>query len=338
MNNFNLGEVLTKAWQIIWKHKVLWIFGILAGCGTNGTRFNFGNNVNYTQSSSQLPPDMQRQLQPFIEFLNNVNWAVVAAVFFGLICVIVLVVALLSTIGRIGLIKGAAQADAGRESLAFGELWSESMPYFWRMFWLNFLAGLPFFLIAIGAAVVAIFSVIAMTGVAQGTGSERVFIGLLPLLGGGALLICCLSLVSIVVQFIVNQAYNAIVIEDRSIIEGFTRGWDVIVKNIGPMLLMAIILLILQWIIGFLIALPLLLIFIPTIAATIFTAYAGNGLVGVPFLFALLCICIYAPVAWVLNGILQSYIQSAWTLTFLRLTVQPQTPVPNQLVDANPSL
>ena len=29
--NFNFGEVLTRAWQIIWKHKVLWIFGIWQG-------------------------------------------------------------------------------------------------------------------------------------------------------------------------------------------------------------------------------------------------------------------------------------------------------------------
>jgi len=38
------GEVLSKAWQITWKYKVLWIFGILAGCGGQ-----FGNNsFNYS--------------------------------------------------------------------------------------------------------------------------------------------------------------------------------------------------------------------------------------------------------------------------------------------------
>jgi len=43
--NFNFGEVLTRAWQIIWKHKVLWIFGFLAGCGQSGSsvRGNFGS-------------------------------------------------------------------------------------------------------------------------------------------------------------------------------------------------------------------------------------------------------------------------------------------------------
>ena len=32
----NYGEVLSRAWQIIWKYKVLWIFGILAGLGSGG--------------------------------------------------------------------------------------------------------------------------------------------------------------------------------------------------------------------------------------------------------------------------------------------------------------
>ena len=35
-----IGEVLSRAWQIIWKHKVLWIFGILASCSSS----NFGSN------------------------------------------------------------------------------------------------------------------------------------------------------------------------------------------------------------------------------------------------------------------------------------------------------
>ena len=42
--NFNFGEILTRAWQITWKYKVLWIFGILAGC-TNGGGGGGGGGV-----------------------------------------------------------------------------------------------------------------------------------------------------------------------------------------------------------------------------------------------------------------------------------------------------
>ncbi|KAA0284012.1 MAG: hypothetical protein EDM79_02345 [Chloroflexi bacterium] len=33
----DLGKILTRSWQIIWNHKVLWIFGIFAGfANSNG--------------------------------------------------------------------------------------------------------------------------------------------------------------------------------------------------------------------------------------------------------------------------------------------------------------
>ena len=56
MNNFNFGEVLTRAWQIIWKHKILWVFGILAsfargsGGGSSG-----GGNSGYQGGSGNSP-------------------------------------------------------------------------------------------------------------------------------------------------------------------------------------------------------------------------------------------------------------------------------------------
>ena len=75
----------------------------------------------------------------------------------AVVCVIVIVEIFLGTIGRIGLIKGSAEADAGAEKLTFGGLWKESTPYFWRVFWLSFLIGTPF-AIAIIAIVAALWS------------------------------------------------------------------------------------------------------------------------------------------------------------------------------------
>ena len=42
----NYSEILSRAWQIIWKHKVLWIFGILAGCANSGGGGGGGGNNN----------------------------------------------------------------------------------------------------------------------------------------------------------------------------------------------------------------------------------------------------------------------------------------------------
>ena len=47
----DFGYVLRRAWQIIWKFKILWIFGILAGCGqASGSS---GSNSSYQFSGSE---------------------------------------------------------------------------------------------------------------------------------------------------------------------------------------------------------------------------------------------------------------------------------------------
>jgi hypothetical protein len=52
----NIGEVLSRAWKITWKYKVLWIFGILAGCASGGGSGGGGNGLSYTYDQGDLPP------------------------------------------------------------------------------------------------------------------------------------------------------------------------------------------------------------------------------------------------------------------------------------------
>ena len=109
-------------------------------------------------------------------------------------------------IGRIGILKGVYKVEDGAASLMFAELWSESMPYFWRFFGLNFLIGLAFFVLLLPF----IFIAIATAG-----------IGLLCLVP----LICVLVPVGWVVNVILEQAQAAIVAEDLTMFDGFKRGW-----------------------------------------------------------------------------------------------------------------
>ena len=133
--NFNFGEVLTRAWQIVWKHKVLWIFGILAGCGRGGGGGSGGGQVR--GSGDQPFPPLEQFFQQIGQWIENNPWIV--AVLILLVIVLVIVGIFLGTIGRISLIRGTYQADGGTERLNFGELFSESMPYFWRVFGLSLL-------------------------------------------------------------------------------------------------------------------------------------------------------------------------------------------------------
>lgn len=318
--NFNFGEVLTRAWQIVWRHKVLWIFGVLAGCGRGGSRFNSSSRGGGGDGGfGQLPPEIMRIVQIIEENLTVI--LVTGCILLFLIWALTI---FLSTIGKIGLIRGTLQAEEGAERLIFGQIFSESTPYFWRMFGLSLIIAIPVLLVvaALVAGVVA-FVISASTGSDAGTFG---LIGMAPLAIG---CFCLLVPVMFVVGMVVRQAENAIVLEGLPVMPALSRGWEVFRANLGPILLMAIILAVIGLVIGFVIALPVILIVFPAVLAFL----AGNQQNWTPLIMMTIGLCIYTPILLVLNGIMTAFMESAWTLTYMRLT-RPldQAPV---IVEAN---
>jgi len=316
------GEVIKNAWKITWKFKVLWIFGILAACGTSrgGGNFNFNNNFQtngngFSNSMPNLPPAIMDQVYRLTSLFNNPTfvWKFVA-ILLAVICVIVIVEIFIGTMGRIGLIKGSAEADAGAEKLSFGELWKESTPYFWRVFWLSFLIGAPFLILFI----VLIASLIAaLIPLANNAGGSTFVLILVPLI---CIFFCVIAILGIILGFISTQAERAIVLENKSILDGFRRGWEVLTKNLGPILIIWLITVVIAFVAGIVIALPLLVVMVPLVIA--FIANMNNlNFSFTPWIVAFVCIaCAYAPISWLANGILMTYVQSVWTLTYIRIT------------------
>ena len=312
MNNFNFGEVLTRAWQIIWRHKVLWIFGSRASGarGGGGGSSGGGGNSGYRTGSGDAPfsgDQFERGINQVGNFLENNLW-IILAVIVGLILLSFLFY-MLGMMGRIGLIKGVAQADKGAEHLSFGELWSESMPFFWRVFGLNFLTSL--------AVLVIIIPFVLFGVVTAGVG----FLCLLPLL-------CILIPLGWVVMVIVEQAQAAIVLEDLGMMDGFKRGWEIVKSNGVSFLIMGLILVFGGGVAAVIISLPILLAVIPIVI--------GAGALQesfTPLYIAAACCIAYFPILLFFNGILTAYIQSVWTLTYLRLA-KPKEEAP-VIIEAN---
>jgi hypothetical protein len=312
--NFNFGEILSRAWQIIWKRRVLWIFGMLASCSRGGSNVNWnfnGSNGGYGAGTPNLPP----QVEQFLEFMVR-NMVSIIAVTLAIVCVFWIVAIFLGTIGRIGLIRGTWQAETGG-NVAFGQLFSESMPYFWRVFGLALLVGLPF-LILIGGMVA---SLIALGfGASLSHGNNLPVFGLLALMPFLFLCICLLVPIGIVVSLIIRQAERAIVLEDAGVLPALSRGWEIFRSNLGPIIVMAIILAVLGVVVGFIIAIPILIVVVPSTFAFMASNMAGRAANWNALLFALTCMCILSPVLWLIRGIMVAYIESAWTLTYMQLT------------------
>jgi hypothetical protein len=311
--NFNFGEVLTRAWQIIWKHKVLWIFGILASCSQGGTRFNSGNNGSGGGSGGTGPTNLPPQLERLFETISQ-NIGAFIAIAVAVVCIFWIVSIFLGTIGRIGLIRGTWQVEGGMQNLIFGQLFSESTPYFWRIFGLSLVVGLPF-LIFFGAIVAALL-VFGISMSQSNDASAFGFLGMLPVFIG---CLCLLVPIGFVIGMIVRQAEREIVLEDASVMPSLSRGWEIFRNNLGPIIVMAIILFVITLVAGFVIAIPVLITVVPAVIAFA----AGNAENWTPMIIAGVCICLYIPVSMVLNGIVIAYTESAWTLTYMRLTRKP---------------
>jgi hypothetical protein len=305
----NYGEVLSRAWQIIWKYKVLWIFGILAGLGSGGGGGGGGggSGANYRFDGNQFRPPFgngQYFFQRLEVWIENNWWIFIVLAALALVFLAVVIV--LSTFGRIGLARGTWQADEGKEKLTFSALFAESSAYFWRVLGLNILIFLAWIVLVLALVVPSAVIAALTAGVA------------LICLGPLFILLCCLLIpLGWAVSVVVEQAIVAITCEDRSLIDGLKRGWEIFRANLGPAAIMFLILGIGGGIARFIIALPFFFTLLPLIGTAVIDggrAWMTGGII------TLVLFCLYLPIAIVLNGIVTTYTGASWTLTFRRLT------------------
>ncbi|BAJ64576.1 DUF7544 domain-containing protein [Anaerolinea thermophila] len=295
------GEVLSKAWQMIWKHKVLWIFGILAGFLSNG-----GNpDLSYREEYRSTAPNVfGYRLE---EWLNQNFWLValiVLAVF-----VLVLVLLVLGTFGRIGLVRGAWKADEGAVKLSFAELWAESGAYFWRVLGLSFLLFVVFLIVGVALGIFVVLGTVVTLGIG--------LICLLPFL-------CLLIPLAWLLQVWVEQVIVAMVGENLSIGEGISRAWQVFTAHLGEYIVMGLVLGLGSLVVRIVLSIPFLIALAPLLGAWMFNGGQVFGSTGM--VLTLVLMCVYLPVYMFLNGILTAYLGTSWTLIFRRLTGRTAQP------------
>jgi hypothetical protein len=287
----NIGEVLTRAWNIIWKNKVLWIFGLLAslagGSGGNNFRYNFEQRGGAENFPVNIPA-----------------WALVLLVLLAAVVFVIFVV--LATLGRAGLVRGAWLADSGAGTeagnrLHFGQLIRESQAYFWRVILLDVLI--------LGISLSLVLALVIPTVLTLGIAA----ICLWPLY-------CLLVPFFIVLTVIVQLAIISIVGEDRGVMDSLRRAWDVFRSNLPMMIAVGVIVAVTSAVIGFLASLPLIATLAP---AFIFFSF-GTSRVGTGALIAgILLFLLYLPILLFIQSIVTAYVETIWTVTFRRLTDQP---------------
>lgn len=333
----NYGEIFSKAWKIIKKFKALWVLGFLAACGAqsgssgssgSGYQFSGGENGSGPHPFNGEMPDWMGKMGPWHMFDNEQVWLWIVVAVIVLLVVgtfLALLTLVLRTIGRGGLAKGAWNADEGHKKVTFGEMWKFGAKHFWKvlgftgLIWLIDL-GLTLLLIV----PIAIFSI-------------------MTLLCGLVFIIPALIVLNWGLSAWFQLGVVAIAGDGMDVMEAFRHSWKLLIKNFWRIILFSLIISVGTLIVGLVMVLPFLLTVLPLIIGLA----TGADVLTVWIIITAVLFFAYIVVAIILGAILQSYLGTAWTLLYRRLTdrmgkelcsVEPVEPAAPAVEEAKPEL
>lgn len=313
-----IGKTLSNAWKLIWKNKILWLFGILAGASslisTGSYSGSGGGHSASSGSSSWLFPGSERAGSGFAHsayhnaltgaaFMENNPWIFIVI---GIVVVIltlglVVVSFFLGALGISGVIKGTKlglSQIAEDKPLSLKTIFQEVKPVYWQVILFTLLvSGAKLLLGLILGALIVGFTIVTLG------------IGLLLLLPFIFLIIP----VSFFINLLIINALIALVYEGKPIFKSFERSWRVTTSNLGEMLLLLLILTVGQFILTLIIIGPVIMSYIPFGLAFMI----GNRawMIIILIITGLLATAVTL-LGILLSGVITAYVLSAWTINY----------------------
>lgn len=291
--NFDFGEVLSQAWQIIWKHKVLWAISLLPLL----ILFLFLTVWPILVFQKNFDPD---HLSRWIEDPVTIGFIVI------IYLVIIAASMFLQITSRASVTLGIYRAAAIIQPITFVDLLKNGFQYFWRILGISFLIG-----VVITAVFFGFFTVVAT----------------LSVLTMGFAALCIQPLFILIIPFIwlvmtfMEQAESAVIADGMNAKDALRQSYELIKSNIWKYLLITIIIYVGM---GVLISLAVFPFMIPMFFLIMRNLDAGtefNNMLQIQAVFGMVIL----PVIAVVQGFSLTYMKSAMMLVYLRLTRSAQS-------------
>lgn len=279
------SRLLNRAWTIVWMHKFLIFLGVLAALGGGGGGNNFRWQMNGDNGGNQPPFTWEGA------FAGIPLWLIVFGAAFLL--ALGLIVWVVSTVARGGLIAGVDTIERGRET-TFLTAWNISWQRVWTLLGIALLPILPILLL-LAAGLTSVGTLVGFTALFRGELDFPLRTGFVVTL----VAMTCLTIpVALGLALVRNFAERACILENLGVFAAYRRGWEVLTQNLGP----AIILFLIQ------IGLSILL---------------GISMIG-PGLVMVLCFLLW-PLLLLIGGAVAAYFSTLWTLAWREWTVGNRT-------------
>ncbi len=312
-------DLIQRALKIVWKYKVLWLFGVLlaltGGGAGSGFQFTGGGGDRGNPAMWGAPPMHGGEFPDFPQF---------AAIFGTILLLCCCLLVILTIVGLI--VRYVAQAGLYRmvdeiEETGKAPTWREGFRLGWsnrtfRLWLMNLLVGIIFFL---GALILALPVLSPLLLLFSDNDGVKVFGGLLAAFFG-ILAFLLLMVVGVIVNGLRQFWGREIVLADRGIGESFASGFELVRRNFKDVALMWLLLL------GIGLAFGLLMIPV-TFFVLLIAGMIGGGIgwlmyqltdsigwavaFGAPPFLALMII----PLTFI-GGLYAAFDSAAWTLTY----------------------
>lgn len=293
----DISAIFKRAWEITWKHKGLWVLGILANCssGSSQTSSNVSRMPQYNVSGGEFP-----QIDHWLQSVPEGTWIAIGIAVIGGLILLALIFWMLAAIGNGGLIAGFQMAETG-ETVTLTSAFRKGFSYFWKLLAIQLILGLA----SLAVILPVVFGGALLSILTLGIG----LICFIPL-------ICLLIPLGIALSIYTLLTQIALIVEELDIVAAFKRAWDVFRSNLGEVIVMGLILGVGGFIVGLILAIPFILMVLPFITGLIVdtetSTIAGLSVTLIGILF-------YLPVLLLASGIMRTFITGSWTLTYRSL-------------------
>lgn len=290
----DFGELLTRAWQIAWKNKVLWAISALPIL----VSFLIFPIWLFMAFSGDFGPDgMPYQI---FRFLENEGLIVLIILFYGIVFGTSLV---LQVVSRSSGTLGVYRAEMGIQPITFVDLIRDGFQYFLRILGISLalaLVVIAFFLLFFACTAVASVATIGIGMICI----QPLFFLIIPL--------------SWLMMAVMEQAESAVVVDGLGVMDALKRGYELVKSNL---LTFGLILVVIYLGLGILMS----IIMVPFMVPMFFFMMRALETTGVPdlnnfFRIQALFMVVLIPVMGVLQGIMLTYLKSAMMVAYLRLT------------------
>ncbi len=316
--------IVKRAWAILWRYKVLWIFGILValtsgGGGGGGTGYRFDAS-DFDRPMFQQAPWLRDVLRP--ERLAGIVACCCCLLFLVIIAsIIVQYVSRAALIRSVDRIEETGSAPTWREGLRLG--WTNRT---FRLWLLELIIGI---IVGLGVLVLLLLSASPLLLLLTDTDAGRI-IGIVMTVLLFLLVLLVIIVVAIILSVFQEFWSREVLLADRGIGDALSSGWALVrsrFRDIGGM-----------WLVMTGIAIGFGFVMIPIVLAVIaLSGGLGAGLgylvheatqsvpwaigVGLPIFLIIMLI----PLA-LIGGLYTVFRSSAWTLAYRHVT--GRTPLP----------